>query len=114
MANIPKGFRRDQFLDLFYLSFIQTTDSFQQGAMCQYADDTSIVLSGSTYQELSIFNGQAVHIMQEWCRLHNLKLNFSKTNLMQSAKTSHATESMLVRECGSSPPTVSKVSWAAH
>ena len=93
--SVPQGSVLGSLLFILYVNGL--CDSFVGSLICQYADDTSVVLSGSSFSGLSEACSGVVKNMQDWCTGHALKLNPEKTSLITFSETRNKSESLLVR-----------------
>ena len=97
-AVIGRGVAQGSILGplLFLIYANSLCDGFVSGLMCQYADDTSVMLAHATLAGLSEDCSRAAAKMSDWCRENNLKLNEGKTGLILFGKTKQ-NESLLAR-----------------
>ena len=79
-----------------FISYVNDLQGFDGGMVCQYADDTSVLLAGQFSASLSAFSSNAIAGMSQWCTQNALKLNINKTNLPVFSKTKNNFESLFV------------------
>lgn len=53
------------------------------GKLFAYADDTALVVTGSTREELETNSEQVLSQFDEWCRVNKLTINYSKTKCVE-------------------------------
>ena len=71
---------------LFILFVNDLLDGFDEGLVCQYVDDTSLLVAGRSFSNLSRICTQSATQMAQWCTNNSLKLNTEKTGLLVFAK----------------------------
>jgi len=71
------------------LFIIYVNDLFRDcsdGLVCQYADDTTLLLAPNSMSELSVACSRGAAEMSAWCKASPLRLNLGKTGLMLFSK----------------------------
>ena len=101
-VGIPQGSILGPTFFIIYVNDIAS--QIKSGKLCQYADDTSLVVSGSTMASVASGCATAVQDMSDWCVGQQLKLNTDKTALMQFQNGASA-GSLYVGHRGKSIPT---------
>ena len=102
VQNVQRGVPQGSILGplLFLLYVNELSREFHGKAVCQYADDTSVVLTGDDLSNLSGVCSQTIEEMQTWCQGNCLKLNADKTGLLVFSKVREF-QSLYVRGLGS-------------
>lgn len=104
--GVPQGSILGPLLFLLYVNGLG--DRFPAGMLCQFADDTSVVMASPTVGGLSRGCSGAVEWMSDWCNENMLALNANKTGLMVFTKTIQR-ESLYVTLNRKTVPAVEKV-----
>lgn len=78
--GVPQGSILGPFLFLVYVNDLSLHLNCQ--TVCQYADDTSCVISAKTIPELSAKAMDIIDRMSTWCLSNGLTLNLGKTSLV--------------------------------
>lgn len=92
--GVPQGSILGPLMFILYVNGL--SGDLSGGHVCQYADDTSVILSGASVADLSGACSGMVSEMKNWCMTNSLKLNTDKTGVMQFSKTK-TNESLHIR-----------------
>ena len=105
--GLPQGSILGPLLFLVYVNGLG--EDITANLVCQYADDTSIILARPTMAELSAVCSAAAEQMRVWCGDNQLRLNVDKTGLLSFSKQSISEESIYVRLDRKSVPVSSDI-----
>jgi len=72
---------------LFILYVNDLNVALERGKICQYADDTSVIVCRPSINQLSTDFCRIVREMLEWCDKNSLHLNLDKTRLLHFGKS---------------------------
>ena len=109
---------------LFNIYVNDLTSAFASGTLCQYADDTSLIVAADSMVSVAEQCKTAISNMSDWCIENRLQLNGKKTALLQFCNSA-ISRSIYVNYNGKSIPTDSVVdflglsvdvhlNWEAH
>ena len=79
-CGIPQGSILGPLLSLIYVNDIHTCLSSLKFIL--FADDTTILFSNKSLDNLLLIANKELEKVNEWCRVNRLSLNFNKTNFM--------------------------------
>ena len=105
--GVPQGSILSPILFLLYVNQLGERCGFAR--VCQYADDTSMIIAGCSTSELSWECSYTTEQMLKWCDENYLRLNSTKTGLLEFRKQAVLNESLLVRLNNRSIPSIESI-----
>ena len=88
-CGVPQGSILGPLLFVIYFNDIYNarSQSLRQSTV-NYADDTSLLIAGVTYDEVIVNSSLCMTSIEKWLHANNLQLNYAKTNVMLFKTTS--------------------------